>query len=126
MSEKSGSEGRIQWSRFFKKFISIYDPEGTFISAALWPERNSGSGSMSGLSRRRFPYGPWYEAYAPDQTVLDKQRKKKFVYAPLISVVVPAYRTPQLFLKQMIDSLIAQTYENWELCIANGSPEEES
>ena len=26
----------------------------------------------------------------------------------------------------MIDSLIAQTYENWELCIANGSPEEES
>ena len=62
----------------------------------------------------------------PDQTVLDKQRKKKFAYAPLISVVVPAYRTPELFLRQMIDSLEAQTYENWELCIANGSPEDQS
>ena len=72
------------------------------------------------------PYGPWYAAYVPDQTVLDKQRKKKFAYAPLISVVVPAYRTPELFLRQMIDSLEAQTYENWELCIANGSPEDQS
>lgn len=25
----------------------------------------------------------------------------------------------------MMDSLLAQTYKNWELCIANGSPEDE-
>ncbi|MFR8353008.1 MAG: hypothetical protein ACLVB1_10500 [Blautia obeum] len=25
----------------------------------------------------------------------------------------------------MIDSLLAQTYGNWELCIANGSPDDE-
>lgn len=24
----------------------------------------------------------------------------------------------------MLDSLLAQTYENWELCLANGSPED--
>ena len=41
-------------------------------------------------------------------------------------MVVPAYRTPELFLRQMIDSREAQTYENWELCIANGSPEDQS
>ena len=41
-------------------------------------------------------------------------------------MVVPAYRTPELFLRQMIDSLEAQTYEDWELCIANGSPEDQS
>ena len=125
MSEKSGSEGRIQWSRFFKK-LSPY-----MIQKGLLYLRHYGLKEVWIRLHERFepeeiPYGPWYEAYAPDQTVLDKQRKKKFVYAPLISVVVPAYRTPQLFLKQMIDSLIAQTYENWELCIANGSPEEES
>ena len=125
MSEKSGSEGRIQWSRFFKK-LSPY-----MIQKGLLYLRHYGLKEFWIRLHERFepeeiPYGPWYEAYAPDQTVLDKQRKKKFVYAPLISVVVPAYRTPQLFLKQMIDSLIAQTYENWELCIANGSPEEES
>ena len=40
-------------------------------------------------------------------------------------MAVPAYRTPETFLRQMIDSLLAQTYGNWELCIANGSPDDE-
>ena len=71
------------------------------------------------------PYGPWYEAYIPTEETLRKQAKKKFAYAPLISVVVPAYRTPETFLRQMIDSVRSQTYGNWELCIANGSPEDE-
>ena len=125
MSEKSGSEGRIQWSRFFKK-LSPY-----MIQKGLLYLRHYGLKEFWIRLHERFepeeiPYGPWYEAYAPDQTVLDKQRKKKFAYAPLISVVVPAYRTPELFLRQMIDSLEAQTYEDWELCIANGSPEDQS
>ena len=70
------------------------------------------------------PYGPWYEAYVPDEAALEKQRHHHFEYSPLISVAVPAYRTPEKFLAQMIDSLLAQTYGNWELCIANGSPED--
>ena len=72
------------------------------------------------------PYGPWYDAYVPDQSILDKQKKKKFAYAPLISIVVPAYRTPEKFLRQLIGSLQAQTYSNWELCLANGSPEDQT
>ena len=71
------------------------------------------------------PYGPWYEAYIPDEAELEKQRHHRFSSAPLISVAVPAYRTPETFLRQMIDSLLAQTYGNWELCIANGSPDDE-
>ena len=70
------------------------------------------------------PYGPWYEAYVPDEETLNRQRKRKFLNAPLISVVVPAYHTPPLFLRQMLDSLVAQTYGGWELCIANGSPDD--
>ncbi len=70
------------------------------------------------------PYGPWYEAYRPDEETLEKQRKRKFPDGPLISIVVPAYLTPERFLRQMLDSLLAQTYENWELCLANGSPED--
>ena len=60
----------------------------------------------------------------PDEAALEKQRHHHFEYSPLISVAVPAYRTPEKFLAQMIDSLLAQTYGNWELCIANGSPED--
>ncbi len=84
---------------FLQKIISLHDPEGTFVSEDIMVPGSSGYGCTSALSRRRSPYGPWYAAYVPDQTVLDKQKKekKKFAYAPLISVVVPAYRTPELF-----------------------------
>ncbi len=40
------------------------------------------------------------------------------------SVVVPLYNTPIKFLKQMIDSVINQTYQNWQLCLADGSDSE--
>lgn len=71
------------------------------------------------------PYGPWFEKHRPTEEELEKQKKKKWDYSPKISVVVPAYRTPSEFLRQMIESLANQTYPNWELCIANASPGDE-
>ena len=38
-----------------------------------------------------------------------------------ISVLVPLYNTPIEFLREMIESVKAQTYPNWELCLADGS-----
>ena len=40
------------------------------------------------------------------------------------SIVVPLYNTPIKFLKQMINSVINQTYSNWQLCLADGSDAE--
>ena len=42
------------------------------------------------------------------------------------SVLVPLYNTPEKFLKEMIESVEAQTYKNWELCLADGSDREHS
>ena len=36
--------------------------------------------------------------------------------APLISIVVPLYNTPLNFLEELLDSVVNQTYRNWELC----------
>ena len=71
------------------------------------------------------PYGPWYEKHRASDKELESQRKTKLAKQPLISVAVPAYKTSKEFLAQMIESLLAQSYPNWELCIANGSPEDE-
>ena len=102
MSDKNGSEGRIQWSRFFKK-LSPYMIQKGLLYLKHYGPREFWIRLHERFEPEEIPYGPWYAAYVPDQTVLDKQRKKKFAYAPLISVVVPAYRTPELFLRQMID-----------------------
>jgi glycosyltransferase involved in cell wall biosynthesis len=50
----------------------------------------------------------------------------EFKYQPLISIVVPCYNTPEKYLKPLIDSIISQKYENWELCIVNGSTDKDS
>lgn len=40
------------------------------------------------------------------------------------SILVPLYNTPEKYLKEMIDSVVNQTYKNWELCLADGSDED--
>ena len=35
------------------------------------------------------------------------------------------YNTKEKYLKELIDSVINQTYTNWELCLADGSPEQD-
>lgn len=46
-------------------------------------------------------------------------------YRPLFSIVVPVYKTPVRLLDEMIGSVVRQSYPQWELCIANASPENE-
>lgn len=66
-------------------------------------------------------YKEWYEEQCPTKEELMRQREVEFSVQPLISIVVPTYQTPIPFLKDMIDSVRKQSYEKWELCIADGS-----
>lgn len=66
-------------------------------------------------------YKEWYEEHCPTKEELMRQREVEFSVQPLISIVVPTYQTPVPFLKDMIDSVRKQSYEKWELCIADGS-----
>lgn len=50
-----------------------------------------------------------------------RQRGTVFPKKVKISILIPLYNTPKKFLEQAIDSVLAQTYENWELCLADGS-----
>lgn len=123
MNKEKSSAGRIQWGRMLKK-LSPYTIQKGFRYLKHYGPKEFWIRLHERFEPEEVPYGPWYEAYVPDETELEKQRQHHFEYSPLISVAVPAYRTPERFLIQMIESLIAQTYGNWELCIANGSPED--
>lgn len=50
-----------------------------------------------------------------------EEEETKFPKDIKISILVPLYNTPERFLREMIDSVVAQTYKNWELCLADGS-----
>lgn len=68
-------------------------------------------------------YKIWIEKNTLKKEDLDKQRNFEFEYKPKISIVVPMYNTNETFFRELIDSLKNQTYSNWELCLADGSPE---
>ena len=66
-------------------------------------------------------YLEWIKNNEPTQDELEAQRNHKFKYLPLISVIVPMYNTKERYFKELVDSLKSQTYENFELCLADGS-----
>lgn len=78
------------------------------------------------FEEREVEYQEWYEKNKPSEEELVRQRKKKWKDPVVISVLVPAYRTPEVFLKQMMESVLLQTYPYLELCIADGSGTDDS
>ena len=58
------------------------------------------------------------------ESELAEQRKHQFPKSIKFSIVVPLFNTPEKFLREMIQSVIDQTYANWELCLADGSDAE--
>ncbi len=62
----------------------------------------------------------------PSEEEAKRQRQEQFPRMVKFSILVPLYNTPEMFLKEMIESVVNQTYENWELCLADGSDENHS
>ena len=124
MSKKPSAGGKIQWTKMFRK-LSPYTIRKGFRYMKHYGPKEFWIRLHERFEPEEVPYGPWYRAYIPTEETLEIQRKQKFDYSPLISIAVPAYQTPVEFLRQMIESLIVQTYSNWELCIVNASPDNE-
>lgn len=66
-------------------------------------------------------YQLWRNEHLITAQELEAQRKTKLAYEPLFSIVIPLYQTPKRYLDEMVASVLAQTYGNWELCLADGS-----
>ena len=107
----------------FRKKIEKYAKKGI----RYW--KSQGSAAMVGkvvskvktASTREIPYQKWIVRHLPGSKELEKQRRTKFEYQPKISIVVPLYKTPEKYLRQLVDTVKAQTYPNWELCLSDGS-----
>ena len=96
-------------------------------------ERLGYYGSVKGVMRKlnakkierkaRIQHGT---ASFPNEEEAARQGKETFSRTVKFSILVPLYNTPEKFLRQAIDSVRAQTYTNWELCLADGSDAQHS
>lgn len=127
-AELEGKLNRIKGSVFWR----ISKPLRSLVH---WMQRTKERlgyyGSIKGIARKinakmierkaRIQHGT---ASFPNAEEAGRQRKTKFDREIKFSILVPLYNTPEKFLRQAIESVIAQTYENWELCLADGSDAE--
>ncbi|NER94633.1 MAG: glycosyltransferase [Symploca sp. SIO1B1] len=66
-------------------------------------------------------YQQWLNNNYPRQADLHQmaQTVAVFSYQPVISVIMPVFNPPAAFLREAIESVLAQVYPYWELCIAD-------
>lgn len=62
----------------------------------------------------------------PDAEQAKRERETVFPRMVKISILVPLWNNQREFQIEMLDSVMNQTYENWELCLADGSDEAHS
>ena len=87
---------------------------------------------FAGLAKRRQD-AKYYQAHFPGRTfqasrlapvdLLVRQAQNQ-PNGPKISIVVPLYNTPLNFLTELLDSVVNQTYQNWELCLVDAGQDE--
>ena len=86
------------WVRYFKKFFAKL------------------TGSTSKLFYNPYDkedYNLWFE------NNYEIEEYKKMEYEPLISIVIPVYNIEREYLVQCLESILAQTYQNFEICLAD-------
>ncbi|MZG88829.1 glycosyltransferase family 2 protein [Enterococcus durans] len=64
-------------------------------------------------------YAEWITRHENIDLKSQQEQSKKFDYRPLISIAMPVYNVEIKWLEKCIDSVINQTYDNWELCISD-------
>jgi GT2 family glycosyltransferase len=71
-------------------------------------------------------YNTWFLEHriTEEELRVQAEKQKDFAERPVISICVPLYNTELRYLAALIDSVIGQSYTNWELCLADGSTNE--
>lgn len=111
-----------------KQLIKIATPEKTAYLIKYFM-KNGGSALREeayrmitdGEESQAAIYEYWFEHHKVTEEELKRQSQAKFEYEPMVSIIVPTYNTPIKYLREMIDSVLKQSYHNLQLCIADGS-----
>lgn len=110
-----------------QKIMDLMNMETVRVAMDFWKENGLRALFVKSVHKIQgidndYDYGEWYSLTKPSQEELERQRKEIWEKGPKFSIVMPLYKTPERYLREMLDSIVAQTYTDWELCLADGSP----
>lgn len=73
-------------------------------------------------NNENYKYQEWYNLTKIDEKYVENQRNNiNFNFNPFFSVVIPIYDTDEKYLYLLFKSLLNQTYQNFEICIADAT-----
>ncbi len=100
-----------------RKFASMFIPikyRQKFYNKMLNSIMKKGDPNFSGLNMGNvYEYNYWVNNFEKFSEV------KEYEYNPKISVVIPVYNCPIVYLRECIDSILNQTYKNFEVCLCD-------
>lgn len=96
-----------------RNYIAMYGMKRFIVKAV---------GKLTGKSIKD-PTNIYFNKINPNEARLKEQRDYKFASNYKFSILIPVYRPDVKFFTLMLDSIVAQTYDNWQLCLADGSGE---
>ncbi len=112
----SSKVGKYFSSRYMHKVMSYYRRFGFKQSLKRAKEVLCGQATIT--------YAHWMKKYDTTEAEFAEQAKTIFPYQPRFSIVVPLYKTKKEYLDALIQSVLDNTYTNWELCLADASADE--
>lgn len=123
------AEITLSFSQLTKSYIKAVSPE-RMKNAVRYLQKNGVRRfihrvKLGPMDQVKLTYDEWFKFMRPEEKELENQKVAKFKYEPKISLIVATYNTPKKYLEEMINSVSMQTYSNWELCVADGSTNED-
>src|ERR1700749_1246292 len=70
----------------------------------------------------------WYNKYQPNpvDVLLIRKHIERLPKRPLLSLLTPVYNTEEKWLRACLNSVLAQLYPNWELCLCDNASNPET
>lgn len=116
-------DGLAEGGAVFRFFVSVKTKRGWKL---IRIHRETGAGRRSQIAKRLVWMPPRVNRQAMRAYAAARDRREAELAGlpapgsgPLISVLMPVFDPPLEYLRKAIDSLRAQTYGNWELCMAD-------
>ncbi len=110
--------------KYLLKYFKTINEEGLFnsVSNKLFYR----SKVLNNINKINNDYQIWLKKHYPSTTELTRERKTIFQFQPLISIIIPTYNSNILYLKKCLDSVLKQSYQHWELCLADDCSTDQS
>ena len=109
-----------------KEYYILINRRSIAMYRALIKLRTSDLGqTIRSILKKQKPkpsYDAWRKNHISDEAELSRQRTVSFGdNAPGFSIIIPLYETPERYLKELLESIQNQSYEKFEVCLADGS-----